>query len=227
MSTSMELQNPDGEFIYDAFSKAFESVARRMYRFWQYPDFVYERTQAYREEIAQFHKGHDFVQMICDRKSFELAERMAAGDDVLERERQAGTLTYLHKCFLAWREGVFSEQNVHDEVLTILIGGIDTSAITLTHTMLMLAMHPDVQSRVVVEMLEIFGADAWWSSSEGEQQQKPLQVTQEDCNQMVYLHQVIHESLRLLPAGPYLSRMCRKDLKLRKQKNKTKKNQSS
>lgn len=205
----MELQTPEGEFIYDAFAKAFESVARRMYRFWQIPDFVYERTQAYRDEMVHFHKGHDFVQMICDRKSAELAERMAAGDDVLEREREAGTLTYLHKCFLAWREGVFSEQNVHDEVLTILIGGIDTSAITLTHTMLMLAMHPEVQSRVVAEMVEIFGEAVWWRTDRG------LNVSQADCAQMVYLHQVMHESLRLLPAGPYLSRMCWEDLKLR------------
>lgn len=205
----MELQNKEGEFIYDAFSRAFESVARRMYRFWQIPDFVYERTQAYRDEMVEFRKGQDFVKLICDRKAAELDARMAAGDDVLAREREAGTLTYLHRCFLAWREGVFSEQNVHDEVLTILIGGIDTSAITLTHTMLMLAMHPEVQSRVVAEMLEIFGPDAWWSKEQA------LRVSPEDCNQMVYLQQVVHESLRLLPAGPYLSRMCWQDLKLR------------
>lgn len=204
----MELQNADGQFIYDAFAKAFESVARRMYRFWQIPNFVYERTQAYRDEMVQFRIGEQFVRHICARKSAELAERLAAGDDVLERERAAGTLSYLHRCFLAWRDGVFSEQNVHDEVLTILIGGIDTSAVTLTHTLLMLAMHPAVQSRVVAEMIEIFGEEAWWSA-------RPLVVQPDDCTQMVYLQQVVHESLRLLPAGPYLSRMCWQDLKLR------------
>lgn len=206
---SMEMQNDKGERFYAAFTAAFESVARRMYRVWQIPDCVYERTGAYRDEMRHFRYGHQLIDEIIERKTAELDARLAAGDgDLLEEERRTGTLTYLHKCFWLWRSGTFDRQQVRDEVETILIGGIDTTSVTVTHTMLMLAIHPAVQERCVREMEEVFGRHRWWNRAE------PLDIGQEDVAGLVYLKQVVHESLRLFPAGPFLSRQCDGDLKL-------------
>lgn len=171
-----------------------------MFRFWEIPDIVYHQTQSYKDEIAQFEIGYRLTRKIKQMKELELAEQLANGVDVLEEERKAGNLTYVHKCFLMWREGQFTEQNVIDEIDTILIGGIDTSSLTLTNTILMLAIHQDIQERVFTEIMDTFPSI---TDSNAE-----LSVTQEQIGQLHYLHMVIQESLRILPAGPYLSRTC-------------------
>lgn len=115
--SSMPLQNDLGERFYAAFVGAFESVAARMYRVWQIPDFVYKRTAAYRAEMLHFRWGYRFINDMIDRKRDELADQLRTeGRDVLEEERAAGTLTYLHKCFWLWRRGVWDRQQVRDEV---------------------------------------------------------------------------------------------------------------
>lgn len=39
----------------------------------------------------------------------------------------------------------FSDQDLYDETITMMIGGSETSAITNSFTLLMLAMHPHIQ----------------------------------------------------------------------------------
>ena len=39
----------------------------------------------------------------------------------------------------------FSDQDLYDETITMMIGGSETSAITNCFTLLMLAMHPQIQ----------------------------------------------------------------------------------
>lgn len=208
--SGMPLQNDHGERFYVAFTAAFESIAARMYRFWQIPDFVYTRTAAYRAEMVHFNYGYGFVDEIIDRKSAELDALLAdGGRDLLEEERADGTLTYLHKCFWLWRRGEWTRQQVRDEVETILIGGIDTTSVTVAQTLLMLAMHPEWQERCVLEMVEVLGAERFWGAAE-------LEISNEEVGGLVVLKRVMEESLRLYPAGPFLSRQCEGDLKLRK-----------
>lgn len=115
--SSMPLQNDLGERFYAAFVGAFGSVARRMYRVWEIPDFIYTRTAAYRAEMKYFQWGYRFINAMIDRKRDELADQLRTGGrDVLEEERAAGTLTYLHKCFWLWRRGVWDRLQVRDEV---------------------------------------------------------------------------------------------------------------
>lgn len=186
--------------------RAFESIARRMFRFWEISDFIYKRTQAYADQMQHFQVGYDFVRRLVDDKTRELAEKLAHGEDVLENERRTNSLTYMHKCMLMWRQGTFDEKNVLEEIETILIGGIDTSSVTVTHTIMMLAIHQDVQERVLTEIRDVLG-----DCSESDEL-----VTQEHVGNLTYLQQVIQESLRLLPAGPYLARTCTEPLALSK-----------
>ena len=58
------------------------------------------------------------------------------------------TTTFLDKLLELNEEGAeFSDQDLYDETITMMIGGSETSAITNSFTLLMLAMHPDVQVR--------------------------------------------------------------------------------
>lgn len=180
-----------------------------MFRFWEISDFVYKRTQAYTDEMQHFQVGYDFVRRLVDDKTRELAEKLALGEDVLENERRSNSLTYMHKCMLMWRQGIFDEKTVLDEIETILIGGIDTTSVTVTHTIMMLAIHQDVQDRLLAEIRDVLG-----DSCESNEM-----VTQEHIGKFTYMQRVVQESLRLLPAGPYLARTCTEPLPLSKYSN--------
>lgn len=67
----------------------------------------------------------------------------------------------------------------------------------------MLAMHPDVQERVVEELRSVFDS----------QEQA---VTPEIVSKLEYLSMVINETLRLFPITPLIAREVQRDLKLDK-----------
>ncbi len=71
--------------------------------------------------------------------------------------------------------------------------GFDTSALTLSGCILMLAMHPNYQEKIVEELRQVFlTADE--------------EVTEQHLKQLVYLEYAINETMRLFPVVPMQSR---------------------
>lgn len=85
-----------------------------------------------------------------------------------------------------------------------MFGGQDTSSYTVSLAILLLAMHPKVEQRVMDELNTVFG-------------DLPLDVdiTMDHLNQLIYLEQVMKETLRVFPVGPILLRHCTEDTQLR------------
>ncbi|QFZ17819.1 cytochrome P450 [Saccharothrix syringae] len=77
-----------------------------------------------------------------------------------------------------------SDRQVHDEVLTLLVGGIETTALALAWTFHELARHPEVERRVHAEVDEVLGGRV---------------PTSADVGKLVYLNRVVNEVLRLYP----------------------------
>jgi cytochrome P450 len=77
-----------------------------------------------------------------------------------------------------------SDQQVHDEVMTLLVGGIETTALALAWTCHELARHPEVERRVHAEVDEVLAG-------------RP--PTFADLGKLVYLKQVVNEVLRMYP----------------------------
>jgi cytochrome P450 len=71
----------------------------------------------------------------------------------------------------------------------------------MANAILLLAMHPDIQDRVVDELKSIF-------------KDQDQEVTAEDCKNLVYLEQVIKEGMRLLPVVPIFVRQTTGDVTL-------------
>ena len=84
-----------------------------------------------------------------------------------------------------------SDQQVRDEVMTLLLAGHETTANTLAWTMYELGRHPEIAARIEAEVDEVLGGRA---------------VTVEDLPQLPYTLQVIDESMRLHPAVYVTSR---------------------
>jgi cytochrome P450 len=79
----------------------------------------------------------------------------------------------------------FSDEELLDELITLVVAGFETSANTLNWAWYLLARHPEVEARVIKEAQE-FMPDA-------------AAVNFENATAMVYTQQVLEETLRLYP----------------------------
>ncbi|XP_038077333.1 cytochrome P450 3A31-like [Patiria miniata] len=81
--------------------------------------------------------------------------------------------------------------------MSVFAGNTETSPGTLSFIFFMLAMHPEVQEKLIQEIDDVMGGGD--------------DVTQEKVNKMTYMDMVIRESLRLYPTAASLDRVCSED----------------
>ena len=81
--------------------------------------------------------------------------------------------------------------------------GHETSALVMSNAILMLALHPDVQHKVVQELKEVYG-----SVDEA--------IDNESLTKLVYLDMVIKETMRLFPVLPISGRKSTGELDIGK-----------
>lgn len=101
--------------------------------------------------------------------------------------------------------GAVDEKTLKDHIHMMLFAGNDTSSVAMSHILVMLAIHQDVQERVVDEVNRVLSNTPM---------DAPL--TYESIEQLTYMERVIRETLRLYPVGPYLARECTEDTKISK-----------
>lgn len=80
-----------------------------------------------------------------------------------------------------------SDQQIHDEVLTIFAAGHETTANTLTFAWYLLSQHPDILARLHAELDTVLQGRA---------------PTVADLPQLPFTQQVFKEAMRLYPAAP-------------------------
>lgn len=100
-------------------------------------------------------------------------------------------------------KGLISDQEIRDQVHLVIFGGHDTSSFTVAMAIILLAMHPKIEQRVMDELTEVLG-----------DQPIDADLTMEQINRLVYLEQVIKETLRVHPVAPVLLRHCSEDTEL-------------
>lgn len=89
-----------------------------------------------------------------------------------------------------------SDQQLLDEVKSLILAGHETTSLTLAWTFHQLAQHPEVEARLAEEAVGVLGDRA----------PRP-----EDVEALVYTRMVLLETLRLHPAVPSIPRMARDD----------------
>ncbi|ESK92976.1 cytochrome p450 [Moniliophthora roreri MCA 2997] len=86
-----------------------------------------------------------------------------------------------------------SDEDILNNINTFMFAGSDTSSLTVTWLLYLLATHPDTQSRLRDELLPLA------SSSELEFSEEEIQSIYEQIAELPYLHNVVREALRLIP----------------------------
>jgi cytochrome P450 family 4 len=118
-------------------------------------------------------------------------------NDVGEKKR----LAFLEMMFEMKKNGQWTDEEIWEEVNTIMFEGHDTTAAGSSFALCVLGCHPDVQARVHEELDNIFG-------------DSDRQCTFQDTLEMKYLERVILETLRLFPPVPLIARHLNEDVKI-------------
>lgn len=131
---------------------------------------------------------------------------VSAVDDVVEEiiEQRRGTegnedgpMDLLSILLRAQDQGEQSPEQLRDEVVTMLLAGHDTTALTLTYAWYLLSQHPDKRERVYEEVDTLDGAP-----------------TMDDVREFEYVEWVINEAMRLYPPVYALFREATDDVEL-------------
>jgi cytochrome P450 len=108
----------------------------------------------------------DWVPMPGDEE-YESALSTLEGivDEIVERRRgthgdgDEGPMDFLSVLLRAQDRGEQSGEQLRDEIMTMLLAGHDTTALTLTYTWFLLSEHPEIEERVQTEVDEVVGDD--------------------------------------------------------------------
>lgn len=204
-STSFDIdwsmQNTYGDNFRDAVLAIFERVQLRAHSVLLKWDPVYKLTKHYAMDSNDYPKIKRITQSLVETKKNCLAEKLIQNCDELADAKEAHCSNYIQKCIQLELEKKFDNENTCDNVETLFLGSVDTSAITITSITLMLAIHQNYQDRVVEELHSIFN-------------NIDDPVTSDHLPMMSFMELVIKESLRHFPIAPYLARECTADLPL-------------
>ncbi|XP_035787678.1 cytochrome P450 3A19-like isoform X2 [Anopheles albimanus] len=150
-----------------------------------YPDWIYRWTSTYRKEEKAL-KGY------CQ----------PAKDILVQQKKSLPTVIRGFMSPMKQKDHEDTEM-LKNEISGFIYAGHDTCAITISNTLLLLAMHPDIQEKVVAEIRQhysVLGED----------------IRYETLQELVYLEMVLKESLRLLPVIPFIGRKPTQDITIGK-----------
>lgn len=95
--------------------------------------------------------------------------------------------------------GKYSETVIKEQIETVLIAGSDTSAIAISFSILMLAMHPEIQERLYNEL-----HTNYYTQTD--------ETTFEQLRKLPFLECCLKETLRLFPVAALIGRTSDVDI---------------
>ncbi|WP_207386856.1 cytochrome P450 [Frankia sp. Cppng1_Ct_nod] len=124
--------------------------------------------------------------------------------ETIEFQRRAGTdhgdllsILVAARDEETWHQ--LTDEEVYDQVMTLLIGGTETTGNTMAWAFHVLAEHPEVETRLHAEVDEVLGGRA---------------PTFDDLPRLDYTWRVLHETLRMYPPAWLLTRTTTRETEL-------------
>ncbi|XP_063239800.1 cytochrome P450 4c3-like [Bacillus rossius redtenbacheri] len=185
-----------------------------LFRPWYWTPALIKSTSTYKKMVNGVKGMWDYAYYIikqkladCSRESNSCRAVKTVGeisDESLDVEKKR--LGFLDHVICGLNDGstLLNQVEIKDNTITVIVGGMGTGSLVMSAALMLLGLHRDVQEKVVKELEQIFGDDI------------DRTVTYEDLKQMVYLEQVINETMRLYPPAPLTGREVTEEIKLTK-----------
>jgi cytochrome P450 len=167
---------------------------------------VQEHLQPVGEQFRPTIRGFVMPEWVPTQEQRDYREAITVLEDVLQqivRDRHgpnAGDMDMLSLLFDAQSdETEIDRKQIRDEMMTMLLAGHDTTALTLTYTWHLLARHPEVEARLHDELDTVLGGEP---------------PTAEDARDLDYTSRVLNEAMRLYPPVYTLFRTAKQPVHL-------------
>ncbi|XP_070505832.1 probable cytochrome P450 313a4 [Chironomus tepperi] len=189
MDYEVDIQNQKSEIknaLIENLEKFLEIITVRIFQPWLHLDFIFNFTKRNK-------KQDEFLTDIGEVFTKNVIKN-AKNIQKQEENNNEKSKSFIHE--LMSPKYNFSDEEIHDEVTTVMLAAQDTSAIASSTTLVLLGKHKDIQQKVVDELHGIFG--------------KTLVAPYldfEKIGELHYLDMVINETMRLVPVVPYVLRV--------------------
>ncbi|XP_054262805.1 cytochrome P450 4V2-like [Macrosteles quadrilineatus] len=138
-----------------------------------------------------------------ERKRNSQNKEIDTNENVLQDKKDSSSPLNLPDTYRTLRENhpEFQEKELHDELLTLVVTGVDSTKSAISSCLLSLAALPEIQELLYEEVVSVVGAG-------------DSEVTMEDLNRMPYLDMIMKETLRKYSIIPIILRTVKEDLVL-------------
>jgi Cytochrome P450 len=189
--------------VASAFEYLAEEYTRRLGTPWNPASWLYKLpTEANRRHLQKRTFIRDFIGKQIDRAQ----RKIKIGHDGRNKDNGEGGNLLTNILLTAERESDVSKSAILDLIMTLLFGGYDTTSITLSYALYMIATHPAIQEECLEEIDAVFPKS---TSNE-----EDVFVLDDPARQLPYTHAVVLETLRLYPPAPVTFRTLEKTIDL-------------
>ncbi|GAB0088658.1 hypothetical protein DMENIID0001_031210 [Sergentomyia squamirostris] len=205
----IDVQEGKNQDYLEAVKAASEAIATRVAKTIYHIEWIFRLSKMYQIQMKSMTVIYNFFDRIIRMKR-EMFDEIADAED--ERREELALLSnedieqkpkiVINQLFRYWVKGKIDFRDVRAELDVMLYSASDTTTNLACYTLLMLAMHPEVQQKAVDELKEVFLDDTI-----------PIDYT--SVKQLQYLDMVIKETLRLYPVVPYIGREVTANVKLK------------
>lgn len=186
-----------GDLYIRSTQKVFEVLYTRTMKMWNMWEPIFKMSSLRREFTKCIEVFHSLTDKVIEAKISSLESTM------IEDEQKTFVDQLFYQASIDSNNWTVDE--IKDEIASMIAAGGDTTSHALSFTILLLAMFPDVQEKILQEVLLIN------EINEGD----GFGINMETCNKMTYTEQVIKESLRLFPSAPIVARQATGDVKIK------------
>lgn len=186
------------------------------------PDFIFKRTEDYRNHQRCLSILHEFSNRVIRERKEEIRKQKQSNNNTIngnannaveanildgnnnaEEFGRKKRLAFLDLLIEASQDGtVLSNEDIREEVDTFMFEGHDTTSAAISWILLLLGAEPAIQDRIVEEIDHIMGGD------------RDRFPTMKELNDMKYLECCIKEGLRLYPSVPLIARKLVEDVQI-------------
>ncbi|CAH0729098.1 unnamed protein product, partial [Brenthis ino] len=186
-------ENSEHQFV-QAFVEYLDNLSVRVLQFWLHNDAVYRWMPVYRKQVKARNIIHDFATKLIQTRKNALKSSHQEN-----RNNKTESFVELLMKYSGGDNG-YSDTELLEESLTLLIASTDTSTTAACFTLILLSQHRDLQEKVYKEIHSVVGDSG--------------RITLSDINKLEYLDAVVKESMRLYPPVPIIVRYIDRDFKL-------------
>ncbi|XP_063709175.1 probable cytochrome P450 313a4 [Culicoides brevitarsis] len=176
--------------LVDMLQSSTDNIGKRVFNPIYHPEFIYRHSSVGRVIRGAHAMG---------TKIFKPMIMKSIDDTINGNKRDDTKYTVMGQLLSIGQDGgrKLTYEEIEDNVKTFITAGFETQAHAIGYTLLMLALHPEVEKKVYQEICEFYSNDT--------------EIDAEKVRQMEYLDMVVNETLRLYPVAPLNLRTAMED----------------